>query len=934
MDKQKYSFLEDKVAIKKVACEACRAKGRDKAGDNKVIYSDGGWWCYVCNKGIVDPNKDKNVNLEVYESTEEESLMEFGTKEWNKLKEKCSKNKSKDLPPSEAPHKGYGFRGISDETYKLFGVINEVLPHEEGETPQIYKQHYPILKEIEGVPQISGVKTREVSNKKFSVKGENKQNTSLLFGQFLAQKSSKKTVVITSGECFTPDMQIMTDRGFVRFFEFDPDNDKILAVSGRDGNSFFSKPASFIKKKYKGEMVRIEDFEIGYELECTPNHDLAFTSTRGEHLLKFKAGETLPVNRYFRSGVQLNVDSLSRVRLKFSDDTLKLMTLICFDMVSRRAYESRIGILSIITKHQRQIEGFKELLPFSGLKYSIEDRKDGKTSIRILMDKHYLDLIYMKFKFPSDWLINSSYEQRKLIIDYYLYLSESEPDNPIIKFHIQRWNDHYDKYFFDYLFGLTGYSYEIDKDDKPYLEVKLSSPLKTTNSLELSKSIFKYNGYVYCVQSPTGFILVRHKGYTMVVGNCDAMASYEMLQGLGNECPVFVSSTVGEAGVGQYKAQYEFFNRFERIVIIPDQDPAGQEALKKAVQALPRGKVHIVDLPMKDPNEMLMKGFQNEFILRYRNAKPFVPDGVVGSRELYDRIIEASHVVNIPIPDFMTGLKELFPVGFALESIMNLVAASGIGKSSFINQIIYYWIFNAPYKVGVLSLELSAGQYGISLLSTHLKVKLNNMTTEERLEYLAQEDVIQKANELFLLEDGSNRFYLIDERSNKLEHVQKMIEQLIIACDCKIIVIDPLQDLFSGASLGEEQEFMAWQKSIIKQYGVLIVNVCHTRKAGSGEKSGSTGGMISEESISGASDVYKSASVNILFTRNKLSDDPIERNRTYCYVSKNRWSSTTGEAGSFYYSSEENWLYDFEEYKKLHPEKFVENLEEGVEIGY
>jgi putative ribosome biogenesis GTPase RsgA len=34
--------------------------------------------------------------------------------------------------------------------------------------------------------------------------------------------------------------------------------------------------------------------------------------------------------------------------------------------------------------------------------------------------------------------------------------------------------------------------------------------------------------------------------------------------------------------------------------------------------------------------------------------------------------------------------------GLTLESIVNIAAASGIGKSSYINELIYHWIFNSP----------------------------------------------------------------------------------------------------------------------------------------------------------------------------------------------------------------------------------------------
>ena len=46
--------------------------------------------------------------------------------------------------------------------------------------------------------------------------------------------------------------------------------------------------------------------------------------------------------------------------------------------------------------------------------------------------------------------------------------------------------------------------------------------------------------------------------------------------------------------------------------------------------------------------------------------------------------------------------------------------------------------------------------------------------------------------------------------------------------------------------------------------------------------------QISEESIKGSSQISATATTNILLRRNKMSEDPIERNTTYVSISKNR----------------------------------------------
>lgn len=415
-------------------------------------------------------------------------------------------------------------------------------------------------------------------------------------------------------------------------------------------------------------------------------------------------------------------------------------------------------------------------------------------------------------------------------------------------------------------------------------------------------------------------------------GEADAMAAHQMLEILGSRMPAIVSSTIGEDGSKQFKAQYDFFDKFDRIVVIPDNDKAGKDALEKLSLVLPRGKLFVVELPKKDTNDMLIAGLESEFIARYNKAKPHVPEGIIGSGSLKQAIRESLNVEKIPLPPFMHVLQDMLAGGISLETIVNLVAASGIGKSSYANELTHFWLFNSPYKVGIYTLELSAGQYSNVLLSRHIEQKMNLMTLEEQRALLEDPEIQKKEDELFFNENGTDRFYLLEDRGGTIEQAKSQIEKLIIGCDCKVIIVDPLQDLFSGCTFDDEAEFMTWQKVMIKVYKVVFINICHTRKSSDDSNTGSTGGMISEESIQGSSAIYKSASINLLLTRNKLAENPIERNTTSMWLSKNRSTGVTGPCGKLIYNNKTHKLYDSEDYKELFPEEFVEEMPEQVDF--
>ena len=266
----------------------------------------------------------------------------------------------------------------------------------------------------------------------------------------------------------------------------------------------------------------------------------------------------------------------------------------------------------------------------------------------------------------------------------------------------------------------------------------------------------------------------------------------------------------------------------------------------------------------------------------------------------------------------MHKLQDMMAGGIPLGRIVNLGSASGSGKSTIIDEVIYYIIFNSPHKVGVVTLEATSGQYGIKLLSRHIGKKLELLPNEEAKELLESEYVLQKEHELFNLPDGSPRFYLVDDRDGDVEDIQSAIENLIIGAGCKVILLDPIHDIISALPNEEQDNFTAWQKGMVKSHNVTFLNVCHTRKTSSGQKAGSAGADLHEEDIQGSSALYKSAACNLMFSRDKESEDYIVRNTIIMKATKIRWTGKTGIAGRYFYEIETHTMWDLDDYLNTH----------------
>ncbi len=405
----------------------------------------------------------------------------------------------------------------------------------------------------------------------------------------------------------------------------------------------------------------------------------------------------------------------------------------------------------------------------------------------------------------------------------------------------------------------------------------------------------------------------------IVEGELDSLSAYQMLaeynknRGSDYEIAV-VSPTTGANSQKQIAAQYKFCDSFEQIILCLDSDDAGKKAEEKIVKVLPKGKVKIMQMRHKDANEYLTNGKQKEFVQDFYNAKSYVPVGIVASNQISEEMRKELVIQKIPLPPFMHKLQDMMAGGIPLKRILNLGSASGTGKSTIVDEIIYYMIFNSPHKVGIVTLESTCGQYGIKLLSRHVSKKIELLTNTDALNFVDSEEIKKKEHELFNLEDGSPRFYLVDDRDGEVSDIQAAIENLIISCGCKVVVCDPISDVIASLPLDEQENFMSWQKGMVKSHEVTFLNVCHTRKTGNGQKSGSTGADLHEEDIIGSGAIYKSAACNLMFSRNKEAENEQERNTTIMKATKIRWTGKTGIAGHYYYDNERHTLYDLDDY--------------------
>lgn len=414
----------------------------------------------------------------------------------------------------------------------------------------------------------------------------------------------------------------------------------------------------------------------------------------------------------------------------------------------------------------------------------------------------------------------------------------------------------------------------------------------------------------------------KNGGKTVLIvgGEHDQLAAYQMLQDYYKsknwdfDTPV-VSPTIGETGCSkQVQGQYAWADKFEKIIIGMDSDEAGQKATEKLIEVLPKGKVFVAKWSRKDPNKMLEDGLDKLFISDFYNAKAFVPAGVVGSSELYDKLLEQAGRERIPFPPFMSKLEKMLG-SFELQTCGVIAAGTGAAKTTIANEVIYHLLFNTSYKTGIVSLELDCGQYAQALLSRHIHNRIASIDDPvARIDYLKTEQIKTKADELFKKEDGSDRFMVLDERDFSIEVMQDKILEMIISGGCQIIVLDPVSDLFESLPHEAAAGFMKFLKSTMKSYPVSFLLLAHIRKSSDNKGAASTGAFVPEEAIYGSGALTKSASWVVMLSRDKYNEDATVRNTTHAILSKNRRGSVTGPAGQWYYCSDSHQMYDLDDH--------------------
>lgn len=413
-------------------------------------------------------------------------------------------------------------------------------------------------------------------------------------------------------------------------------------------------------------------------------------------------------------------------------------------------------------------------------------------------------------------------------------------------------------------------------------------------------------------------------------GEEDKAAAYQMLldsqkdrnQGDYNPIPV-VSPTCGESNAAkQVAANYDFCDMFDIIVIGMDNDEVGRKSAKEIAEVLPKHKVRIAKWSLKDPNQMLLEGKEKQFVRDFYGAKEYIATEIKHSSDALEEAIDFLRADKIPLPPHLHRLQTNMRGGIRTTgAIINLIGDTSIGKSLFTDTLVYYWFWNSPLVPTIVSLERTTGELTVDLLSMHLKRNFTFMEDYNKAIEIIQDDSnTELVNDLLINEFGEPRYHVLDERSGNPDSLKSCVERAGIQYRSKLIIFDPLSDFLRSLGTEAQEDFMMWQKQKKKE-GFVFINVLHTRKP-TPDKDGKIRKVTEYDAI-GSGSFVQSADVNIVINRDKMAEDPVDRNTTVVDAPKIR-GGVTGHACDLYFDQHTRLLYDKEDYFSGIPDNYKE----------
>lgn len=344
------------------------------------------------------------------------------------------------------------------------------------------------------------------------------------------------TVIID--ECVSSETEVLTEDGFKHF---DKLNKTEKIAQWDEGEISFVKPLRYIEKHYDGAMVSFR-VKKGVDVLMTPNHDQILFNKKTKLFVK------KPISKCcFHDLWRLPVSGKS---IEKSDGLPPLeRAYIATQANGCIHYESKNHtMVSFSLNKKRKIDRLKKIAKEASLElYQIKhDKKRYRARLMLKMPTRTTKDISNHIKYPMSYL-----KAKEIIAEMV------EWDGHRIKGGTQFYFSSKDKTqsdFYAQVAVLAGHrcyqSIQVDNRKKSYHDIHrlyITLNKKTEDTQKCKKTYTKFKGKVYCVEVPSGAIIVRHNGFVFVTGNCHNNLGVSPMYVQKNKVQIVKTSQIFEA---------------------------------------------------------------------------------------------------------------------------------------------------------------------------------------------------------------------------------------------------------------------------------------------------------------------------------------------------------------------------------------------------
>tara|TARA_B110000495_G_scaffold18686_1_gene13203 strand:+ start:6174 stop:7754 length:1581 start_codon:yes stop_codon:yes gene_type:complete len=374
------------------------------------------------------------------------------------------------------------------------------------------------------------------------------------------------------------------------------------------------------------------------------------------------------------------------------------------------------------------------------------------------------------------------------------------------------------------------------------------------------------------------------KMLTITEGELDALSVAQMLKS-GTYINPVVSLPSASPSKKLWENCRDWVDSFEKIIISVDGDDAGDAIANKISKLFPNKTYRVPHGRFKDANEFLQAGAAGEFKSAWWNAKKYVPDNVLNTPDQFLKLFR-----DTPDHQFVpTGIQALDDkiLGLMQGHFTVIKAPTGIGKTE-VMRLLEYNLIQQDVPFASWHLEETKLRSLLGLVSYKLNM---NVTRRDLIDEMAATEQVEVAITELTANENIYQFFLVDGQGT--EELCDQIRYFREACGCRYVFFEPIQDVVSGRNETSKEEMLAdlsvRLSKLAAELNVGIITIAHTNDDGDPKYCK----MIGQR-----------ASVIIDLSRDKESEDEVERNTTLLRVEKNRPCSEEGYAGSLRFNTD------------------------------